>query len=272
MVKFSKISEAEVSKAIIEEFERFLAEYTESEVVIVGGGPSGLMAGKRLAESGIKTLIIEANNFLGGGFWSGGFLMNVVTVRDPAQRILLELGIPYKEAKPGLFTAEAPYACSKLIASACDAGVKVLNMAKFEDVILKENNRVAGVVINWSSISALPHQVSALDPIGLEAKVVIDATGHDAWVCKKLFERGLLNIKGQGGMWVERSEDLIVEHTGEVHPGLVVTGMAVATVYGIPRMGPTFGAMLYSGIKAAEEAKRILSSSYLLEAQSGGKF
>lgn len=180
--------------------------------------------------------------------------MNKVTIRHPGERILDELGIPYKEMDRGLFIADGPHACSKLIASACDSGVKFANMTVFDDLVLKEDSRVAGVVINWTPISALPREITCVDPVALESTLVIDATGHDAQVVKKLEERGLIKTKGFGAMWVERSEDLILEHTGEVHPGLIVTGMAVATTYGLPRMGPTFGAMLLSGETAAETA------------------
>jgi thiamine thiazole synthase len=52
-------------------------------------------------------------------------------------------------------------------------------------------------------------------------------------------------------MDVKNSEALVVDKTGEIFPGLYAIGMAVATVFGIPRMGPTFAGMLFSGRKAA---------------------
>lgn len=252
--KFSAVGEKEITRAIVSEFAEQFQDYVESDVVIIGAGPSGLVAGRNLARAGAKVLIVERNNYLGGGFWIGGYLMNKVTIRHPGERVLDELGIPYKEVSDGLFVADGPHACSKLIAATCDAGVKFANMTVFEDLVLREDGRVCGAVINWTPISALPREITCVDPVAIEATMLIDATGHDAKVVKKLEERGLLKTKGFGAMWVEKSEDLIVEHTGEVHPGLIVTGMSVSTTYGLPRMGPTFGGMLLSGEVAAQIA------------------
>jgi len=253
---FSSANEKDVTRAIVTNFTKQFIEYVESDCIIIGAGPSGLMAGKELSEKGFKTLLIERNNYLGGGFWIGGYLMNKVTVREPAQHVLEELNVPFEEFSKGLYVADGPHACSKLIAATCDAGAKFANMTIFDDLVLREDNRVAGIVMNWTPVQTLPRQITCVDPVAIEARVVIDATGHDATVVKKLEERNMIKTVGSGAMWVEKSEDLIVEYTGEVHPGLLACGMAVSTIYGLPRMGPTFGAMLLSGKKVAEIASQ----------------
>jgi len=256
-MSFSKISEKQVTRAIVSEFAREFEDHIENDVTIIGAGPSGLIAAKEIAGKGKKTLLIESNNYLGGGFWIGGYLMNKVTLIAPAQAILDEIGVPYKEVEEGLYVTDGPHACSKLIAAACDAGVKVLNMTQFDDVVKKED-RVCGVDFNWTPVSALPRALTCVDPVGIESKLVVEATVHDAAVVRSLEKRGLVDVKGFGAMWVEESEDAVVEHTREVYPGLIVAGMAAATTFGLPRMGPTFGGMLLSGKRAAEVAMEAL--------------
>src|SRR3990170_5867404 len=118
---FAPVGEYEVTRAIVGGFLRQFEQFARSDVIIVGAGPSGLMAGRDLARTGLKVLICERNNYLGGGFWIGGYLMNKVTVRKPAHEQLEELGVPYDEPVKGLCVADGPHACSKLIAAACDA-------------------------------------------------------------------------------------------------------------------------------------------------------
>jgi len=248
---FTDVREVDITKAIADEFHSVLIDRAESDVIIIGAGPAGLTAGRELSNMGFKVLIIEQNNYLGGGYWLGGFMMNPVTVREPAQKIWDELGIPYKKVGDGLYLTPGPHAVSKLIAATCDAGVKFLNLTKFDDLVLK-NGRVEGVVVNWMPVSALPRNITCVDPVAFESKMLIDASGHDSVAVKRLVDRNLVEWKGMNPMYVNEGEEYVVEKTGEVYPGLVAAGMSVTETYGLARMGPTFGSMLFSGKKAAE--------------------
>jgi len=248
---FTDVREVDITKAIADEFHSVLIDRAESDVIIIGAGPAGLTAGRELSTMGFKVLIIEQNNYLGGGYWLGGYMMNPVTVREPAQKIWDELGIPYKKVGNGLYLTPGPHAVSKLIAGACDAGVKFLNLTKFDDLVLK-NGRVEGIVVNWMPVSALPRNITCVDPVAFESKMVIDASGHDSVAVKRLVDRKLVEWKGMNPMYVNEGEEYVVEKTGEVYPGLIAAGMSVTETYGLARMGPTFGSMLFSGKKAAE--------------------
>ncbi len=250
---FTDVREVEITRAIANEFHDVLIDRAESDVIIIGAGPAGLTASRELSNLGYKVLVIEQNNYLGGGYWLGGYMMNPVTVREPAQKIWDELGVPYKKVQDGLYLTPGPHAVSKLIAGACDAGVKFLQLTKFDDLVLK-NGRVTGIVVNWMPVSALPRNITCVDPVAFESKILIDASGHDSVAVKRLVDRGLAEWKGMQPMHVNDGEEHVVHKTGEVYPGLIAAGMSVTETHGLARMGPTFGSMLYSGKRAAEIA------------------
>ena len=166
---FTDVREVEITRAIADEFHDVLIDRAESDVIIIGAGPAGLTASRELSNLGFKVLVIEQNNYLGGGYWLGGYMMNPVTVREPAQKIWDELGVPYKKVQDGLYLTPGPHAVSKLIGAACDAGVKFLQLTKFDDLVLK-NGRVAGIVVNWMPVSALPRNITCVDQLHLKLK------------------------------------------------------------------------------------------------------
>jgi len=59
-------------------------------------------------------------------------------------------------------------------------------------------------------------------------------------------------LMGEGSMCAQEAERLTLENTGQICPGVYVTGMSANAAFGGPRMGPIFGGMLLSGKKVAE--------------------
>lgn len=251
------MDEVIISKAITETYLKDLLESMEVEVAIVGAGPSGMTAAYYLAKKRVKVAIFERKLSVGGGMWGGGMMFNRIVVQPEGKEILDELGITTEEYQKGYYTADAVEATSTLCSRTVKAGARIFNLLSVEDVMIREDDRITGLVLNWSAVSLANLHV---DPLAMRAKLVIDATGHDAEVCRIVARKtgAKLEIRGEKSMWAEVGEKAIVENTKQVCPGLLVAGMAANAVFSSPRMGPIFGGMLLSGKKAAELAVDLL--------------
>ena len=125
---FTDVREVDITRAIANEFHSVLMGQGRVRCHNYRCRACRAYCKQELSNMGFKVLVIEQNNYLGGGYWLGGYMMNPVTVREPAQKIWDELGIPYKKVGEGLYLTAGPHAVSKLIAAACDSGVKFLNL------------------------------------------------------------------------------------------------------------------------------------------------
>lgn len=251
------LDEIRVTRAILESYMDSFLKCTEVDVALVGAGPANLVAAKRLAEADVKTVVFEKRLSVGGGLWGGGMMFPRIVVQKEACRILDEYGIWYREFDSEYYVANAIETASKLAAGAIDAGTELINLVSVEDVVIREDDRIAGLVINWTAAEMAGLHVG---PLSIRARVVIDGTGHDASVCRVVQKKipgaivGPAGVIGERPMWADIGEKTVVEATGEVYPGLIAAGMAAATVAAGPRMGPIFGGMLLSGEKAASIA------------------
>lgn len=239
-----------ISQAILESFFDKLRNSLELDVAIVGAGPSGLVASYELAKNNFKVAIFEERNTPGGGIWGGGIMFNEIVLEKELENSLRELDIRYKLIRDYIVVDSCHFA-SALIYQATKAGAIIFNNISVEDVTMKDG-RICGVVINWGPVKKLGLHV---DPITIKASYVVDGTGHPANVVSLLVKRGLMEKKTEFPMNAEEAEKFVVEKTGEVFPGLLVSGMAVCEVYGGPRMGPIFGGMILSGKKIAQIIK-----------------
>lgn len=271
--KFAPIRESQVSRAMTRRYFKDLDNYAESDIVIIGAGSCGLSTTYMLAKArpDLKIAIIEASVSPGGGAWLGGQLFSAMVMRKPADAFLRELGVPYEEEDSNYVVVKhAALFTSTILSKVLQfPNVKLFNATAVEDLITRPTAdggiRIAGVVTNWTLVTMHHDDQSCMDPNTINAPLVISTTGHDgpfgAFSVKRLVSmQQLPALGGMRGLDMNRAEDAIVRRTREIVPGLIVGGMELSEVDGANRMGPTFGAMALSGVKAAEEALKVFET------------
>lgn len=261
MIEETKITELIVRNAV----DDFLNNL-DVDVVVAGGGPAGLTTARYLAKAKKKVVLFERKLSIGGGMWGGGMMFPRVVLQKGGKEILEECDVKCKKSGD-LWVADSIECVTKMTAKAIDEGVKIFNLVNIEDIIIRNNEdnknnknrknktKICGVVINWTAVQMANLHV---DPLSVKSKFVVDATGHEASISHLVVKKvGNLNTKtgdvlGERSMWAEKGESDIMGNTGEVYPGLFVSGMAANAVYGSERMGAIFGGMLMSGKKVSE--------------------
>lgn len=215
----------------------------------------------------------------GGGAWLGGQLFSAMVMRRPADAFLNEIGVPYEEdlANPNFVVVKhAALFTSTLMSRVLSfPNVKMFNATSVEDLVTRpsasgnpKETRVAGVVVNWTLVTMHHDDQSCMDPNTINAPVIISTTGHDgpfgAFSAKRLVSMSSVDkLGGMRGLDMSSAENAIVKNTREITKGLIIGGMELSEIDGFNRMGPTFGAMVLSGVKAAEEALQVFDERKL---------
>jgi len=270
---FSPIRESQVSRAMTRRYFADLDNYAESDIVLIGAGSCGLSAAYMLGKQrpDLKIAIVEAGVAPGGGAWLGGQLFSAMVMRKPADAFLKDVGVPFEDEGDFVVVKHAALFTSTLLSRVLSfPNIKLFNATAVEDLITRPAPtpsdphavRIAGVVTNWTLVSMHHDDQSCMDPNTINAPLVISTTGHDgpfgAFSVKRLVSmQQIEKLGGMRGLDMRTAEDAIVKGTREVVKGLVVGGMELSEVDGANRMGPTFGAMALSGVKAAEEALKV---------------
>ena len=164
-------------KTILEP-ERTILVKDEVDILVVGGGPAGIMAARAAAESGLKVMLIESRGYLGGNLTLGLPILGYLgrkgnqVVEGLPQMLIDRLRARGKasEHKPcknhvSLTIIDSEEVKDVALEMLEDVGVKILLYVFCSDVI-KEGNDVKGVIIE-----------SKEGREAILAKTVIDCTG-----------------------------------------------------------------------------------------------
>jgi len=162
----------------ITENERTLSVRKEVDILVVGGGPTGIIAAQAAAEEGASVLLIDNRSFLGGNMTIGlpvlGFLsqqkQQIIKGLPDAFIQRLRAKNAASEHRPcplhmGITMVEPEAVKTEALALMVESGVEVMLYTYFVDVVM-EGSTLKGVIIETKA----GRQV-------ILAKTVIDCTG-----------------------------------------------------------------------------------------------
>jgi len=147
------------------------------DVLVVGGGPSGVAAAVSSSRAGARTLLVERYNHL-GGLWTGGLVLPLLSThgRDKHQKQvrvlhgigyeiyerLKELDMVIEEVNPVIDPEAAKYVLEIMLK---ESGVNVYYHSWASQVILGDNS-IQAVILETKS-----------GRVAVRPKVVVDCTG-----------------------------------------------------------------------------------------------
>ena len=178
------------------------------EVIVVGAGAIGLSIGWRLAQRGVRTLVLEAGQPADGATGVAAGMLAPVTEADFGEEPLVALNLASLGRWPG-FAAELQSA-SGIDCGYRESGTLTVAVDRDEEEALRRMHayqRSLGLDARWLSA----RECRALEP-GLAPRIAggIDAP-HDHQVTPRLLVRALVAAFGAAG--------------GELRPGARVEGL-----------------------------------------------
>lgn len=163
----------------ITEPQRQIPVIENPDLLVVGGGPAGITAALSAARCGVKTLLIERYNHL-GGLWTGGLVLPLLSTHarnqnGEKQKVIFgiaeeitarmrALGMEQTEQDPTIDPEAAKYLFDQMLA---EAGVQVL-LHCWAVNVLTSSNRITAVIIESKS-----------GRLAIQPKFVVDASGDD---------------------------------------------------------------------------------------------
>jgi len=122
-------------------------------------------------------------------------MFNEIVVQKEALDVLKDFDVDIKDENDGYFIVDSVQITSSLIYKSSKAGLKIFNLIKVVDVVLKDD-AVCGIVINWTPVEYMSLHV---DPLTVISKKVLDATGHPAEIASVLVKKANIKLNTPSG-------------------------------------------------------------------------